>query len=474
MSYSPISAALESIPGIPGTRRAPIQLGMLSGESDPDALIAMLSRALVNGTVSSDVILGAIAEAAQALTSASGAALAVQSDGVYVCRARSGEIAPVLGAQLKLDSGISGECLRTGNLLRCDDTQNDYRVDPEVCFRMGIRSIAVTPLRGRRGPIGILEVFSSRAYAFTPEHTDFINRLAVIAEAAQEPAPPPIEMLVPYAEKRGVEVVQVQEVDPIPGSLPAVAETEQAPVRSSRWMKDMIATAGALALAAGSFLLLQHRQRPSAAPASRVEAAPAPTPPDSTPANATAGLSWQAPAAPKPSPAISANRAIQRASKVEIADVTVHPAAHSAAHASAPANGVTQSPARNDAPAIQPPALTAQISDKAALGSLLSPSTPMPKFAAPVSQGVSPVVIERKVQPIYPPQAFALRLEGQVILMATVAETGKVESVKVISGNAILAQAGADAVRQWRYRPFVLDGKPIRMQTQVTLNFKAP
>jgi protein TonB len=105
----------------------------------------------------------------------------------------------------------------------------------------------------------------------------------------------------------------------------------------------------------------------------------------------------------------------------------------------------------------------------------LLPAEPaLPKFAAPVSKGVTDAVIEHRIQPVYPRQALAIRLEGEVVLLATVSEDGKVEKVKVLSGNGILAQAGIDAVRQWRYRPFLLDGKPIRMQTQVTLKFKAP
>jgi len=61
-----------------------------------------------------------------------------------------------------------------------------------------------------------------------------------------------------------------------------------------------------------------------------------------------------------------------------------------------------------------------------------------------------------------------------VVLDATVSENGLLENVKLVSGHALLAQAAIDAVRQWRYRPYLLNGKPVRMQTKITVNFKMP
>jgi protein TonB len=59
-------------------------------------------------------------------------------------------------------------------------------------------------------------------------------------------------------------------------------------------------------------------------------------------------------------------------------------------------------------------------------------------------------------------------------MQATVTENGAVEDLKVISGQPILAGAATRAVRQWKYRPFMLNGKPIRMKTQITVTFNAP
>ena len=139
---------------------------------------------IASGSQSTDNILGAIAVAAHSLTGATGAAVAMPRDGAVVCLGRSGESAPELGARLKVDSGISGECLRTGVIMRCDDASRDLHVDAEVCRLLGLQSIAVVPLRGQHGRVGVLEAFSTESYAFTEEKMEILGRLAGLAEAA--------------------------------------------------------------------------------------------------------------------------------------------------------------------------------------------------------------------------------------------------------------------------------------------------
>ena len=79
-----------------------------------------------------DAFLDQIVKHARALTGSNGAAVALRQGTVILCRARCGETSPSLGAQLDADFGISGECLRTGKALRCDDSERDRRLDPEV------------------------------------------------------------------------------------------------------------------------------------------------------------------------------------------------------------------------------------------------------------------------------------------------------------------------------------------------------
>lgn len=77
----------------------------------------------------------------------------------------------------------------------------------------------------------------------------------------------------------------------------------------------------------------------------------------------------------------------------------------------------------------------------------------------------------RRVQPIYPNVARMARVQGSVVLSALINTHGEIEGLQVISGSPLLTQAALDAVRQWRYRPYILNGSPIAVQTQVTVNF---
>jgi protein TonB len=67
-----------------------------------------------------------------------------------------------------------------------------------------------------------------------------------------------------------------------------------------------------------------------------------------------------------------------------------------------------------------------------------------------------------------------MRIEGSVQLLATISKTGDISAVKVLSGDQTLARAAVDAVKQWKYKPYLLDGSPVEIQTQVTVNFKLP
>ncbi|HEX4783056.1 MAG TPA: TonB family protein [Candidatus Sulfotelmatobacter sp.] len=91
-----------------------------------------------------------------------------------------------------------------------------------------------------------------------------------------------------------------------------------------------------------------------------------------------------------------------------------------------------------------------------------------------ISQGVSRGLLYKKVQPVYPRNALDMRVEGSVELMATISKTGDISRVKVLSGDSQLSKAATDAVKQWKYKPYLLNGEPVEIQTQVTINFKLP
>ena len=76
-----------------------------------------------------------------------------------------------------------------------------------------------------------------------------------------------------------------------------------------------------------------------------------------------------------------------------------------------------------------------------------------------------------KVPPHYPPEARDARIQGSVVMTAVIDKQGNVANLQLISGHPTLAPAAIEAVKQWRYRPYLLNGQPVEVETQVTVNF---
>jgi protein TonB len=88
-----------------------------------------------------------------------------------------------------------------------------------------------------------------------------------------------------------------------------------------------------------------------------------------------------------------------------------------------------------------------------------------------VSQGVSEGLLVHQVRPVYPPLARAARIQGQVVLQANIGKDGSIQNLRLVSGHPMLAPAAIDAVKQWKYKPYFLNGEPVEVDTQITVNF---
>ncbi|HEY8671890.1 MAG TPA: energy transducer TonB [Terriglobales bacterium] len=88
-----------------------------------------------------------------------------------------------------------------------------------------------------------------------------------------------------------------------------------------------------------------------------------------------------------------------------------------------------------------------------------------------VSQGVTAGLVIHKVQPNYPPLAKTARVQGTVQLAAIIGKDGTIQNLHVVSGHPLLTQAALDAVRQWRYKPYILNGEPVEVDTTIAVNF---
>ncbi len=238
-------------------------------------------------------------------------------------------------------------------------------------------------------------------------------------------------------------------------------------------------------------------------PAAAQQTAPSAVPiaPSSNPSSALSSV-------PSSTVATQSSKPAATAADVEASDVTENPQSHASKGSSGTDSSkpVVSVVAANKAPAAstaeQPILIKNGHSTSAAKAAAASADEPIPSITgiaavgsggslpnlmggasnAPtpvlqtmnVSQGVSRGLLVKTVQPAYPSVALRMRTEGPVELMATITKNGDISAVKILNGDAGLAHAAADAVKQWKYKPYLLNGEPVEIQTQITVIFKLP
>lgn len=134
-----------------------------------------------------DEVLQLVAERAVAITGADGLAIALAENDEIVLRAAAGSIRPDVGARIDRDSAFSGASFRTAQVVNCDDTETDARVNLQACRRLGARSMVAVPLCGRRRVIGLLEAFSNWPFAFNDSDVRNLTLLAELVVGALKP-----------------------------------------------------------------------------------------------------------------------------------------------------------------------------------------------------------------------------------------------------------------------------------------------
>jgi N-acetylmuramoyl-L-alanine amidase/putative methionine-R-sulfoxide reductase with GAF domain len=134
-----------------------------------------------------DEVLQLVAERAIAITGADGLGIALAENEEIVLRASAGTIKPDVGARIQRDSAFSGACFRTAQIIRCDDTETDDRVNLYACRQLGARSMVAVPLCGRRRVIGLLEAFSVEPFGFNDSDVTSLELLAELVLAALKP-----------------------------------------------------------------------------------------------------------------------------------------------------------------------------------------------------------------------------------------------------------------------------------------------
>ena len=99
------------------------------------------------------------------------------------------------------------------------------------------------------------------------------------------------------------------------------------------------------------------------------------------------------------------------------------------------------------------------------------PAAPVPAVHAVRLSHMSEGDLIHKILPMYPPLARSARIQGTVVLQAVISKQGAIENLRVLTGHPMLVPAAIEAVRQWRYRPYILNSEPVEVETQITVNF---
>ena len=276
---------------------------------------------------------------------------------------------------------------------------------------------------------------------------------------------------------------------PVPtfGALDGGSETGAEPGGSKKGI--VIAAAVAVLAIAGYFGYTKFVANKQSKTAAQVQAQPAasaaPVVSESSPVGptvvtpSTSSLPSHAAALPANKPAAS-SVATEEETTPEV--VVTHP---DATKTMLVKSGIGAAPKKkveeNSAADVPAPALAMDNEDQSTISNLVkSAPVTVPKVATSstdvlrISQGVTQGLLLKRVQPAYPHQAMQMRIQGAVQLQATINKQGSISSVKVLSGDAILARAAVEAVNQWKYKPYFLNGEPVDIQTQITVNFKLP
>ena len=404
-----------------------------------------------------DVVLNEIVEQACLATAATGAAIILERDGEMVCRASSGANAPELGARLSNEPGLTAECIKTRQVQRCDDAQADPRADIEASRSLGVRSVMILPLLRSGELAGVLEVFSSRPSAFKERDqltlealsTRILKNLERGSEplvfaprnvAPQNGSTPVAPITATAPEDSQPESVNLKEEDDGVGS--------NVPGRNPGTGLDFVTVALSLVVLTCAVMIgtltgfrLGWIKSGSGGPVKNS-------------AGSAGGPQAQA--------ATAARGAGSRL-------VSVGPESSMAL-----TNG-------------KKTAVAGTKDSSPPEGSLLVYENGKEVFRAPptVSDGNQAGIIEvsaelaegsllHRVEPDYPEEARQQRIEGPVVLDVRTREDGTIEDVKLVSGQPTLADAATAAVKQWRFRPRMVKGQPVEMQTRVTLNFRLP
>jgi TonB family protein len=395
-----------------------------------------------------DLVLNEVVEQARTATNADGAAIALARDGEMECRATTGPSSPGLGVRVESTSGLSGACLQTGQIQHCTDSEIDERVDAEACRELGLRSILVMPLADEDRPFGIIEVLSSQPHAFDKLDIEALRKLSLKIVASKREAEQGAKArLEPISEPSIPEAELAGSADK-PTSSSVIHEelfADDPPHgRNDIWTNSLVVLVIVAAVSLGVLIGWHGATRKlTTAPPQRNAAA----------ASKTTG------------------RETGPQDQADVSSASSQLTTTNAPSSSIPPAKSPTKPAQK--PAGPPDGGLVVTEDGKVIYRL--PTAPKSPGSGTKSEAEVPSTrVIYRVNPEYPSEAKARNIQGTVVLDAQVLDNCSVGDVAVVKGDPLLTEAAVHAVRQWKYQPYLVDGRPVESQTRITINFALP
>ncbi|MGA8867119.1 MAG: TonB family protein [Candidatus Sulfotelmatobacter sp.] len=422
-----------------------------------------------------EIVLNEIVEQACLATGATGAAIVLERDGELVCRASAGANAPELGVRLDTETGLSGACVKTRLIQRCDDAQSDPRADVEASRLLGVRAVIILPLLRSDRLLGVFEVFSSRPAAFGERDQRTLEALAQRTlknlQRASEPlvvAAPEVTPPVKPLEERRFAEWERPEQQLADLYVPEVGQSRVRQVDGVTLALGVVVFACAVLL---STLVGLHfgRERAVVGSAHVRKAASGPINPQpnnpSVSNGAAASTGNQNEGMPNSTTAAGPSAAGAQKAGTSVAQTGTRPSV-------APAGGLLVYDNGKEVFRMLPSASGGKQDAKGGEVERASSVEAAPAF--PLSPDAVESSLLRRVEPEYPEEARKQGIQGPVVLDVHIGKDGAVQDVNLVSGQSILADAATSAVKQWRFKPHSVDGREVEMQTRVTLRFTLP
>jgi TonB family protein len=383
-----------------------------------------------------DLVLNEIVEQARLASTATAASIALISDGELICRATTGANAPGLGVRIFMHSGLVAACFKSREPERCDDAEIDPRVDAEAYRNLEIRSILMVPVLNGDQILGIFQIFSPRANEFGDREEQTLQalsrRIVNNVRFAADNQPPPIQEFIAPVPDLPFEP-EPQAGSPVPTFTKILATAGSG---TDFWTSALTGLVIGLALLLG---WMAGRDGEKAQPLTPSAAMPIPMPTRSgQPPKVQASKSKQG----NPPPSSKPSAPGKNAEGISNAGLIVYDKGKVIYPAAAP-NASPSKPGSTEGIEMLPPERVAAL-------------------------------VKNQVEPEYPEAAKNAGVQGDVLMRVIVNQDGAVRDVQVEDGSPQLAPAAVDAVRQWRFNPYQVNGASHEFQARLVVHFRLP